>query len=332
MNLLIFSLVMLTITTGMFFRYFGDVSWMNIAFNDYEYHFIYSWIDTLGIHWAVGLDALSFPMVWLTTFLLPVTIIATWNEKHGATYFPLLLMMGGALIGVFVSLDLFMFYVFWELTLIPMFFLILKWGGKDRRYAAQKFFIYTFTASVIMLLGLITLYFLQDPYTLNYSGSMTGRSFSIPELIDSAKAGNLGDNWYLGAQMQKILFVMLMIGFLVKLPVVPFHTWLPDAHVQAPTGGSMLLAGVMLKMGAYGMFRLPISLFPCPLPFPTSVDDYRNGFACLGCNSLSWSNQSQENGCLFVSFSHGCNLNWNRHNAANGLGCCVVHDVCTRNN
>ena len=100
-------------------------------------------------------------MVWLTTFLLPVTIVATWNEKHGATYFPLLLMMGGALIGVFVSLDLFMFYVFWELTLIPMFFLILKWGGKDRRYAAQKFFIYTFTASVIMLLGLITLYFLQ---------------------------------------------------------------------------------------------------------------------------------------------------------------------------
>ena len=94
MACLIFSLVMLTITTGMFFRYFGDVSWMNIAFNDYEYHFIYSWIDTLGIHWAVGLDALSFPMVWLTTFLLPVTIIATWNEKHGATYFPLLLMMG----------------------------------------------------------------------------------------------------------------------------------------------------------------------------------------------------------------------------------------------
>ena len=262
MACLVFSLVMLALTTGMFFRYFGDISWMDISFNNYEFYETYSWIDSLGINWTVGLDALSFPMVWLTTFLLPVTIIATWNEKYGATYFPLILMMGGALIGVFVSLDLFMFYIFWELTLIPMFFLILKWGGKDRKYAAQKFFIYTFTASVVMLLGLITLYFLQDPNTLASAGTMTGRSFSIPELIDSAKDANFGDNWFLGKTMQNILFVMLMIGFLVKLPAVPFHTWLPDAHVQAPTGGSMLLAGVMLKMGAYGMFRLPLSLFP----------------------------------------------------------------------
>ena len=332
MACLIFSLVMLTITTGMFFRYFGDVSWMNIAFNDYEYHFIYSWIDTLGIHWAVGLDALSFPMVWLTTFLLPVTIIATWNEKHGATYFPLLLMMGGALIGVFVSLDLFMFYVFWELTLIPMFFLILKWGGKDRRYAAQKFFIYTFTASVVMLLGLITLYFLQDPYTLNYSGSMTGRSFSIPELIDSAKAGNLGDNWYLGAQMQKILFVMLMIGFLVKLPAVPFHTWLPDAHVQAPTGGSMLLAGVMLKMGAYGMFRLPISLFP------HALYHFQLALMIIGMISLVWGAivcLGQTNLKKMVAYSSVSHMGVILIGIATmqpGLGCCIVHDVCTRNN
>ena len=192
---LIFSLVMLAITTGMFFQYVEDVSWMNITFNDYRYETKYTWIESLGIYWSVGLDALSFPMVWLTTFLLPVTIIATWNEKHGATYFPLLLMMGGALIGVFVALDLFMFYVFWELTLIPMFFLILKWGGKDRKYASQKFFIYTFTASVVMLLGLITLYFLQDPYSLPSAGTMTGRSFSIPELIDSARQSNIGDQW-----------------------------------------------------------------------------------------------------------------------------------------
>ena len=128
MACLIFSLLMLALTTGMFFRYFGDVTWMDIGFNEYEFERKYTWVESLGINWAVGLDALSFPMVWLTTFLLPVTIIATWNEKHGATYFPLLLMMGGALIGVFVSLDLFMFYVFWELTLIPMFFLILKMG------------------------------------------------------------------------------------------------------------------------------------------------------------------------------------------------------------
>ena len=287
MACLIFSLLMLALTTGMFFRYFGDVTWMDIGFNEYEFEHKYTWVESLGINWAVGLDALSFPMVWLTTFLLPVTIIATWNEKHGATYFPLLLMMGGALIGVFVSLDLFMFYVFWELTLIPMFFLILKWGGKDRKYAAQKFFIYTFTASVVMLLGLITLYFLQDPYSLASSGTMTGRSFSIPELIDNARASNIGDNWYLGEQMQKILFVMLMIGFLVKLPAVPFHTWLPDAHVQAPTGGSMLLAGVMLKMGAYGMLRIPIAIFP------DAVVYYQDVIMAIGLISLVW-------GAMFV--------------------------------
>ena len=280
---LLFSLVLLTLTTGMFFQYFGNVSWEGISFNNYEFTHRYTWIESLGIHWTVGLDALSFPMVWLTTFLLPVTIIATWNEKNGAVYFPILLAMGGALIGVFVALDLFMFYVFWELTLIPMFFLILKWGGKDRKYASQKFFIYTFTASVVMLLGLITLYFFQDPINpLQYAGSMTGRTFDIPTITQHALMENSNGNWYLGANIQKVLFAMLMLGFLVKLPAVPFHTWLPDAHVQAPTGGSMLLAGVMLKMGAYGMFRLPISLFPHALQYFQFV------LMAIGMVSLVW--------------------------------------------
>ncbi|NCG00486.1 MAG: NADH-quinone oxidoreductase subunit M [Euryarchaeota archaeon] len=280
---LLFSLILLTFTTGMFFQYFGNVSWEGISFNNYEFTHRYTWIESLGIHWTVGLDALSFPMVWLTTFLLPVTIIATWNEKNGAVYFPILLAMGGALIGVFVALDLFMFYGFWELTLIPMFFLILKWGGKDRKYASQKFFIYTFTASVVMLLGLITLYFFQDPVNpLQYAGSMTGRTFDIPTITQHALMENSNGNWYLGANIQKVLFAMLMLGFLVKLPAVPFHTWLPDAHVQAPTGGSMLLAGVMLKMGAYGMFRLPISLFPHALQYFQFV------LMTIGMVSLVW--------------------------------------------
>ncbi|MBT6640437.1 MAG: NADH-quinone oxidoreductase subunit M [Euryarchaeota archaeon] len=280
---LIFSLLLLAITTGMFFQYFGNVSWEGISFNNYEFTHRYTWIESLGIHWSVGLDALSFPMVWLTTFLLPVTIIATWNEKNGAVYFPILLAMGGALIGVFVALDLFMFYVFWELTLIPMFFLILMWGGKDRKYASQKFFIYTFTASVVMLLGLITLYFFQDSANpLEYAGSMTGRTFDIPTITQHALMENSNGNWYLGANIQKVLFAMLMLGFLVKLPAVPFHTWLPDAHVQAPTGGSMLLAGVMLKMGAYGMFRLPISLFPHALQYFQFV------LLAIGMVSLVW--------------------------------------------
>jgi len=283
MATLIFSLVLLAISTGMFFQYFGNASWEGISFNNYEFTHRYTWIESLGIHWTVGLDALSFPMVWLTTFLLPVTIIATWNEKNGAVYFPIILGMGGALIGVFVALDLFMFYVFWELTLIPMFFLILMWGGDDRKYASQKFFIYTFTASVIMLLGLITLYFFQDPVNpLEYAGSMTGRTFDIPTITQHALMENSNGNWYLGANIQKVLFAMLMLGFLVKLPAVPFHTWLPDAHVQAPTGGSMLLAGVMLKMGAYGMFRLPISLFPHALEY------FQLALLIIGMVSLVW--------------------------------------------
>ncbi|DAC56300.1 MAG TPA: hypothetical protein D7I11_01085, partial [Candidatus Poseidoniales archaeon] len=146
---LLLSLGMLVVTTAMFFgfnQFAGEFDWVTMEFSKFNHEVRYVWIESLGIHWTVGMDALSFPMVWLTTFLLPVTIVATWNEKNAAVYFPLILMMGGALIGVFVALDLFMFYVFWELTLIPMFFLILKWGGHDRKYASQKFFIYTFTA------------------------------------------------------------------------------------------------------------------------------------------------------------------------------------------
>ena len=284
MATLVFSLLMLALTTAMFFgnQYIeGTLDWATLSFGSFNYEFRYTWIESLGINWTVGMDALSFPMVWLTTFLLPITIVATWHEKNAAVYFPLVLMMGGALIGVFVALDLFMFYVFWELTLIPMFFLILKWGGYDRKYASQKFFIYTFTASVIMLLGLVTVYFLQ-PENLSHAGTWTGRTFDIPTLTAHAQAANAGGAWFLGESLQKILFVMLMIGFLVKLPSVPFHTWLPDAHVQAPTGGSMLLAGVMLKMGAYGMFRLPLAFFP------HAAEHFQFWLLALGMVSLVW--------------------------------------------
>ena len=135
------SMALFIVASMMFTGQIGGVDWTGIGFNEYEFLYQYEWISSLGITWQVGLDALSFPMVWLTTFLLPVTIIATWDEKKGAVYHPLILLMGATLLGVFVSLDLFMFYIFWELTLIPMFFLILKWGGKDRKYASQKFFI-----------------------------------------------------------------------------------------------------------------------------------------------------------------------------------------------
>ncbi|MDP6888836.1 MAG: NADH-quinone oxidoreductase subunit M [Candidatus Thalassarchaeaceae archaeon] len=209
-------------------------------------------ISSIGVSWHVGIDALSFPMVWLTTLLIPITMVVEWNAKKGAYFHSLILMMEGALIGVFVSLDLFVFYVFWELTLIPMFFLILMWGGDDRRYAAQKFFIYTFTASVFMLAGILVMYFNNDA---SWTGNITGKSFDF--ILMSTQ-----NNFIATEGLRSVVFLLMLIGFATKLPSVPVHTWLPDAHVQAPTAGSMLLAGVMLKMGAYGFLRLGVTLFP----------------------------------------------------------------------
>ena len=209
-------------------------------------------ISSIGVSWHVGIDALSFPMVWLTTLLIPITMVVEWNAKKGAYFHSLILMMEGALIGVFVSLDLFVFYVFWELTLIPMFFLILMWGGDDRRYAAQKFFIYTFTASVFMLAGILVMYFNNDA---SWTGNITGKSFDF--ILMSTQ-----NNFIATEGLRSIVFLLMLIGFATKLPSVPVHTWLPDAHVQAPTAGSMLLAGFMLKMGAYGFLRLGVTLFP----------------------------------------------------------------------
>ena len=209
-------------------------------------------ISSIGVSWHVGIDALSFPMVWLTTLLIPITMVVEWNAKKGAYFHSLILMMEGALIGVFVSLDLFVFYVFWELTLIPMFFLILMWGGSDRRYAAQKFFIYTFTASVFMLAGILVMYFNNDA---SWVGNITGKSFDFILMETST-------NFIAAEGLRSIVFLLMLIGFATKLPSVPVHTWLPDAHVEAPTAGSMLLAGVMLKMGAYGFLRLGVTLFP----------------------------------------------------------------------
>ncbi|HIA39419.1 MAG: dehydrogenase [Methanobacteriota archaeon] len=260
---LAFSLMMLGISSGLLFGWLESINWDLSQYNRYELEFEYAWMQSIGVSWHVGLDGLSFSMVWLTTVLIPIVMITTWEEKIGWYHHPLILMMGGALIGVFVALDFFMFFVFWEMTLIPMFFLILKWGGEDRRYAAQKFFIYTFTGSVVMLLGIITLYFLQ-PFSqaLVDQGVLTGRTFDMTQMAIGAQAAANADIAWLGINMQKALFLTFLLGFLVKLPAVPFHTWLPDAHVQAPTAGSMLLAGVMLKMGGYGLFRVCATLFP----------------------------------------------------------------------
>jgi len=248
------ALAIATITTMLFVGEIGNIDWTNITQGGYVLeNEAVSLIPSIGVSWKVGADALSFPMIWLTAILIPVSMLVEWDAKRGHLFHPLLLIMESALIGVFVALDLFVFYVFWELTLIPMFLLILVWGGEDRRYAAMKFFIYTFTASVFMLVGILVMYFHTDP--ISGLGALSGHHFDLVAMTAQ-------ENLIPSEGLRHFVWFLLLIGFATKMPSVPVHTWLPDAHVQAPTAGSMLLAGVMLKMGAYGFLRISVTIFP----------------------------------------------------------------------
>ena len=211
----------------------------------------HEWIPSLGINAVFGLDGISAPMFFLTTLLVTLGILFAWDEERQANkFYGMILAINVAVLGVFAALDLFLFYVFWELTLIPMAFLIGIWGGPRRRYAAVKFFVYTFLASLVMLLAFMALYF-QTP-----DGA---RSFSFAA-IQAAGAG-------LGLEAQRWIFLALFVGFATKFPVVPLHTWLPDAHVEAPTAGSVILAGVLLKLGSYGLIRIGLPFTPLGAKF-----------------------------------------------------------------
>lgn len=204
-----------------------------------------SWIPSLGISYYLGTDGLSFPLVFLTALMSFVAVVAAWGmikEKERA-FFALFLLLETGMMGVFLALDYIIFYIFWELVLVPMYFLIGIWGGPRREYAALKFFIYTLVGSVIMLVGILALYFM--------SGAGT---FNMMEI-----AGLAGG---IGAVAQRWIFAALFLGFAVKVPVFPFHTWLPDAHVEAPTPISVVLAAVLLKMGTYGFFRVSYPTLP----------------------------------------------------------------------
>lgn len=211
----------------------------------------YSWISTLDVYYRMGVDGLSVPMIFLTTLLATLCLFySSYTIKERVReYFMLFLMLEMGMLGVFVSLDFILFYVFWEVGLVPMFLLIALWGGKRREYAAIKFFLYTLAGSVAMLLAILGVY-------LN-----TG-TFNI---IEAARLRPFADNWPLAV----LAFWGFFLGFAIKVPCFPFHTWLPDAHTEAPTAGSVILAGVLLKLGAYGLMRIILPLFPQVFSFFT---------------------------------------------------------------
>jgi NADH-quinone oxidoreductase subunit M len=213
----------------------------------FQYEIDKAWISSPNIHYHIGIDGISMWLVVLTTFLTPLCVLISWKSVHGRVkeFFILLLILESALIGVFMALDLFLFYFFWESTLIPMALLIGIYGHDRKVYAAVKFFMYTMIASVFMLAAILWLY------------AHTG-SFQFTEIRDQIARGAV-PNFAPAAQW---LFLGFFIAFAVKVPLFPFHTWLPDAHVEAPTAGSVLLAGVLLKMGTYGLLRFNLGLFP----------------------------------------------------------------------
>ncbi len=203
-----------------------------------------SWIGSIGARYHVGVDGISLWLVLLTTLLVPIAVLSSWTaiHKRQLSYYVFLLILESAMIGVFVSLDLLLFYLFFEASLVPMFFLIGIWGGQRRVYAAIKFFIYTAVGSLLMLVGIIALYFIYH-------------TFDYPALLQAIAGSPLAP------QAETILFWAFAIAFFIKVPLFPLHTWLPDAHTEAPTAGSVILAGVLLKMGTYGLLRFNLGLF-----------------------------------------------------------------------
>jgi NADH-quinone oxidoreductase subunit M len=208
------------------------------------------WIGSIGAHYHLGVDGISLWLVLLTTLLMPIAILSSWTaiQKRQLSYYMFLLLLSSAMVGVFVSLDLLLFYLFFEASLVPMFFLIGIWGGERRIYAAIKFFIYTSVGSLLMLVAIIALYhdYNTFDYTLILAAMQQGQTLAALH----------------SPRFEMIVFAAFALAFCIKVPLFPLHTWLPDAHTEAPTAGSVILAGVLLKMGTYGLLRFNLGMFP----------------------------------------------------------------------
>ncbi len=227
----------LSLLIGIYIYWKFDRNTPNIQFVEH-----YPWIRYFNIYYYMGIDGISAPMVVLTSLLSFLSVVASWGIDRGVKgYFSLFLILETGMLGVFCALDFFLFYVFWEVVLFPMYFLIGIWGGPKREYAAIKFFLYTLFGSVLMLLAMLALYYWSEPHTFDLL-KLTKMRFT--------------------RTFQIIIFLALFIGFAIKVPIVPFHTWLPDAHVEAPTAISVILAGILLKMGTYGLYRISYPILP----------------------------------------------------------------------
>ncbi len=226
------------------------VRWFHANWGGFTFEENAEWIPSIGARYHLGIDGISLLLVLLTTLLGMIAILSSWGaiQQRTKEYYLLLLLLQTGMIGVFVSLDFFLFYVFWEVMLVPMYFLIGAWGSERRLYAAIKFFLYTLAGSVVMLLAVLALYF----YAPVAPGAT--RTFDVPTLLAAAR--DFSD------PLKVWLFWGFFFAFAIKVPMFPFHTWLPDAHTEAPTAGSVILAGVLLKMGTYGFIRFSLPLLP----------------------------------------------------------------------
>ena len=238
---LLVSLLTFVASLPIWFRFDADSA-------DYQFEEIVRWMPGLGVSYHVGIDGISLLLVLLTTFLTPIALVSAWHaiEERTKEFVIAMLVLETGMLGVFVSLDLFLFFVFWEAMLIPMYFIIGVWGGARRVYAAIKFVLYTMIGSALMLLAILALYYQH--------GAATGTfTFDLPTIA----------RWVMPpGTPQTLMFLAFALAFAIKVPLFPFHTWLPDAHVEAPTAGSVILAGVLLKMGTYGFLRFCLPLFP----------------------------------------------------------------------